>query len=135
MIEPELHRIIYHRLKNTVGRIVKGVYDFRPQVEDSGNTSAYPVIIFGEDSFEDANTDTTTGAEVQAKIVVYSAAKSSDEAKKICSEIRKAFDRQEEELSTDLVDVISCDVQSVNIDRADRIIVGEVILKLFIDNK
>ena len=135
MIQTELQRLIYARLKNTVAKLVRGIYDFRPQAEDSADPKNYPIIIFGEDTIADANTDTSTGVDAEAKILVYSASKSLDEAKKIADAITKSLDRAEQELVSDLVDVISCDVTSINYTRDDRVMIAEITVRLFLDNK
>lgn len=135
MISVEVQRVVFGRLRNNLAKMVKGIYDFKPQESDEADPKNYPIIIFGEDTISDASTDTTEGAEATVKILVYSASKSVEEAKKIAGSVSESFDRIEDELKSDLIDFISCDVISVEARREDRISVAEVTLRIFVDKK
>ena len=83
--EFETQKAIYTALlgDGTVSGLVQAVYDFAPQVADSGSSAAFPYVEVGAIVFPEMDTKTRNGFDFVARIHTRSRSSSSKEAKVI----------------------------------------------------
>jgi hypothetical protein len=90
-----LQTAIFQRLSTyaPIAAVVKGVYDNVPQPHDAGKDADYPYVVIGEDTVNEWDTDTDTGAEVVVTIHTWSRKRGRLETKTIQGFLYNALHR------------------------------------------
>ena len=81
----EIQKALYTALNNdaAVGALIQAVYDFAPQVSDSGASAAFPYVEVGQIVIAEMDTKTRTGFDFVARIHTRSRTASGKETKDI----------------------------------------------------
>lgn len=95
MIELEIQRIIFGLVKNAkIKELIHHgklhFFDYRDQTE-LGDDNEFPFAVFGNDTFQQTDTDTTSGVTGTVPITVLSRQKTFEEIKVISSKLKRAL--------------------------------------------